>query len=188
MTGARALRTEGERRAAAYHEAGHAVADYVLGWRLRRVTIRPRRYALGRTVRGGRRGEAHPKGFSGKRYRRWLAEADCVSSLCGPVAERVAAGREPFLTPDAAGKRRLTPGGDWERVGRVLTALAQESGEPLAGVAGRVTERAAVLLGTHVSAVRALAEALLVGRTIRGAEAERIITEHQPRPEANATT
>ena len=81
--------TKGERKkltTVAYHEAGHAVAAFLMRRRFKKVTIIPEGNALGSLAGCGWRSKLNPEYDDGARLRHRI-EADIIVSLAGPVAE-----------------------------------------------------------------------------------------------------
>ena len=71
----------------AYHEAGHAVARYLLGLRINHVTIIPEEGMLGHCDGGKGRRTFHPDINLNLRQRDYL-EREVISTLAGGTAER----------------------------------------------------------------------------------------------------
>jgi len=85
------MRTERQRRAVAYHEAGHAVMRLHLGRRLVRVTIKPKGDSLGHMLQPKTKIDIQWFGEDW-RTRRW-AETEIMVSMAGPEAEKRLTGR-----------------------------------------------------------------------------------------------
>ena len=86
LDGSRFIMNRNERRWTAYHEAGHAVINALLGIRFRLVTIIPSGELLGRVERqqlpiGRRRWKRIPRGY---------VRREIVSALAGGIAEGLA--------------------------------------------------------------------------------------------------
>ena len=86
LDGSRIIMNRNERRWTAYHEAGHAVINALLGIRFRLVTIVPSGELLGRVERqqlpiGRRRWKRIPRGY---------VRREIVSILAGGITERFA--------------------------------------------------------------------------------------------------
>jgi hypothetical protein len=84
--GTRSIMNRSERRWTAYHEAGHAVTDALLGLRFRQVTIVPSGHLLGRVER------THVPMWrrSPRRFFRIYARRIIINLLAGGLAERLA--------------------------------------------------------------------------------------------------
>lgn len=183
---------EREWRIVAYHEAGHALAGVVACPEdgLHKVTIQPRGHAMG---------VAHfaPDDDRHLHTRAYL-EAQIVKGLGGRVAEelifgsdQVTGGAESDLVQVNRIARRMI-----YRLGMGEHGLLvyDEEGAPLSADAQarmdaevqalleRLYARARAIIGEHMDALEALAEALLELETIDGEEALRLLEQHGVSP------
>lgn len=179
---------EQELRLVAYHEAGHALAGVVACPQdgLHKVTIQPRGRAMG---------VAHFSPEDDRHlYSRAYLEGQIIKGLAGRVAEQIVFGPESITSGAES---------DLIQVNRIARKMicrlgmgssgllvmdeedARLSPETLNAMDGEIGdlldlmyEKATRILTTHRSALDALAQALLERETLDGAEALRILREH----------
>src|SRR5262249_31519224 len=138
----------------AYHEAGHAVINLVLGYNVTKATIRPRYSLLGQVRFDGR--------VSDDKVDEAIAEIK--SSLSGPLAEQLV-NPEPFDELIEVGSR-----GDWRRVRRAARSIADS-------IIGRSIRETRVLVEQHKEAIERVANALLEHETLTGKEIKGLTDE-----------
>ena len=146
-------------RATAYHEAGHAVARFVLGRRIDRVSIVPDDESLG-----------HVRGYVLRKIGEdWnytlrdvqLLEDEIVSILAGAVAETRLTGRENPV------------GAQHDRDNAAMLAVHLEGPEVAEPYLNYLEARARALIGARWSIVEALAAELLERKVLSGVAARR---------------
>ena len=146
----------------AYHEAGHAVAGYLLGRDFLSVSITTEGNSAGRCNFIARPDTFDPWNRD-QATRRWL-EIEVITDLAGGIAERMATGFD-----NLAGME-----GDVYSVLDTATFVTSNKKQRLAYLA-RAEARAELILRQHWGAVQALAEALLRIGELEYAEARAII-------------
>ena len=138
----------------AYHEAGHAVVNLVIGYKVTKATIRPRYSLLGRVNFDGRVSDDKVD----------EAIAKIKSNLAGPLAEQLI-NPEQFDNLILNGSR-----GDWQRVRRAAQQIAN-------GMIDRLIRDTHALVQEHRSAIERIAAALLEHETLTGKEIEGLFDE-----------
>jgi ATP-dependent Zn protease len=145
-----------ELRGTAYHEAGHAVADYISGRGVAHVTIIPKDndyYGL-----------CTARDWPSRVLDTWQVEADVVSRLAGPEAEALL----PSLSSELDGE-------DLELAFLDVLLLTDEREEEALALLGRLVVRAKQLVADHWPAVEAVAAALLAEKELSGERAHELI-------------
>lgn len=149
-----------------YHEAGHAVAAFVLRMRFTHLSIIPDEDSMGHTMTSKLR-DIRPDTVSSRAVRD-RCERYAIVSLAGLVSERLRVGRVRYLTnhPDIVQAFELC-------------ANMCESEEEKESCVRWLWERAKNLIKkeTHWAAVTALAQRLMVQKYIGEREARRIIRQ-----------
>jgi ATP-dependent Zn protease len=142
----------------AYHEAGHVVIGLVLGFEVRKVTIKPKSRTLGNVQ--AQVGEASSNRCVDR------DAADIKFCLAGPLAEQLVSPR-PFdeLIADGSGK-------DWRNVRRTARRL-NTRGEAEVVIVMLALETAA-LVQQHRDAIERVAAALLERETLMGDDIKRL--------------
>ncbi len=148
-----------EREETAYHEAGHAVALYALGFDLGGASIVADGDHLGRVVTpmdeavAQRLDVLEYLGEDGETY----MERQIMAALSGVKAVEILTGREH--NPQASDVQFWLPGSDWNRLNRWLPMLAAPKDYPK--VYGEAWTEAERVLRDNWQAVVAVAQALL---------------------------
>lgn len=159
--------TRADDRATAHHEAGHALAAYVLGLESVGTSIEPDDDTLGRhtwnppTIQP----DADVSAEDQDRIFRWI-----VMSLAGPRAEQLATGR----------LSRTGANGDYHRW-LDLAGYITSSDAECSALVRWLDIRARALVRTHRTTTRAIADGLLSHRTLRAEEIAAIIQERPSR-------
>jgi hypothetical protein len=164
--GRRLIMNRSERRWTAYHEAGHAVIDAVLGIRFLRVTIVPWKHMLGRVERRRRSiGLPHKA-----RQPRVHVERAIVGTLAGGIAERLARrdGRASGLAEDYNEECVLT---------RLLPGTRSRSGG--ARRLDAMQLRAETFVQHHWNAIDQVALRLIRDRTLKECEVLTILRQEK---------
>jgi len=151
----------------AYHEAGHALAAYLLGGEVRQVTIEPDRDD-GPRRQGDTQVLWRRSRVTEKEYARWAVEV----SLAGPVAEMIYSGEpyHPGLVAEWAA--------DWQEAWESASLLHPDERKRL-----RYLEDASIELYRRLEAddvwpaLAALADNLLAHETLDGEQVEEILRE-----------
>jgi cell division protease FtsH len=153
-----------ERRHTAYHEAGHAVIGLVLGYDVRKATIRPRYSYLGSAwISNERNGSTEIQAGSD-------SEVDLVGRICvglaGLFAEQLVS-RAPLdeLIDDSAWT-------DWQRAQKNARRINRRKAEMLIDV---LMEETKALVQQHRQAIIRVAEALLERWTLTGEEIKQLV-------------
>lgn len=153
------------RRDTAFHEAGHAVAACLHGYPFRLVTIEPRTASLGHVLFAKWSGEFHPDANNDRRTMRRV-EVMVTTALAGNAAQWILTRRNDWV-----GARE-----DNAHAVRMASYMCGDDDEALALVAYlRARVRNQLALAPNWAAVKAVAEALLERRTLRGGEARRLV-------------
>jgi hypothetical protein len=144
----------------AYHEAGHAVIAFRLGYEVKKVTIKPnyRRRALGNAK---------------VTHRGWSPDVIRID-LAGPLAEALV-NPSPFHEMIEAGSR-----GDWletRRATRNFVALGFISGREKNAVIEELMHETRALVRRDQEAIARVAEALLARQTLTGDDIKRIVED-----------
>lgn len=156
-----------ERYVVAVHEAGHAVAATVTGWRFRYVTLAPRSDAAGHVV---------PRGVPGSKPQ-W--EPDLIVTAAGMLAEHLLAGEDPsMVAADNGGLgndlRLFRDGCRWAyqraRDERWTLSPAIDPAWSVRDIAEHAWRESAALVVRYRAAVYAVANALYVHSTLRDAQ------------------
>jgi hypothetical protein len=161
-------RTKLERTA--YHEAGHAVAAYVLHRALGHVSIEPERGSLGH-MKTRRFEESFQPDAEVKRGTRERLEKEIMVCLAGPIAERRFVGRLRQDTIVGASRDF----NDAARCADCLCGNSEETDAYLAWLSVRATNL--IKLAWHWRAIQTLAEALLEHRRIGHRKVREIIKQ-----------
>ena len=165
--------SEADLRATAYHEAGHCVAEIVYGRTLRYVTIIPgkRKNARGQ-VMAGRALFRRPRGVQSREQKKTDFTAALMGCYAGVICESAATGKPVDQSSIADDHKAAVDmvsaflGGNIapERLQSVLSVIYQETLRFL--VSPRIAR-----------AVRYVADALIVRRTLTGGEVNRLILQ-----------
>jgi ATP-dependent Zn protease len=156
-----------ERRHTAYHEAGHAVIGLVLGYDVKKATIRPVYSYLGQATiskkRCGSEGSTEVQAGSD-------SEVDLIGHICvdlaGLLAEKLV-NRSPFEELIAHGSS-----GDWQHAQRRARRINRHQAEIFIDA---LMEETRALVEQHKDAIVRVATALLERETLSGAEIKRIM-------------
>jgi ATP-dependent Zn protease len=149
----------------AYHEAGHAVAAFHLGFRLRDCTIKPAGSSLGMTRRMGR------LYLEGIEYRsmtptlRDRIEREIIQGLAGPVAQRRFAPRSC---------RHYHASEDYKTAVDTIFRISP-SGQEVNAYMQWLKIRAENLVALHWHEIKQVADALMVHETLDGTTIEQVI-------------
>ena len=143
-----------DRRHLAYHEAGHAVINLVIGYKVEKATIRPRYSLLGYVNWDGRTSDDKVD----------EAIAKIKSNLAGPLAEQLI-NPEQFDNLILNGSR-----GDWQRVRKAARQIAN-------GMIDRLILETRALVQEHRSAIERVANALLEHEVLTGKEIQGLFDE-----------
>jgi ATP-dependent Zn protease len=151
------------RRHIAYHEAGHAVIALILGYKVGKVTIKPRysQLTLGRTE-GIQPGEASSNRVVDREA------TDIKIDLAGPLAEQLI-NPAPFDELIENGS-----GGDWRSARRTARSFGLNTPREAEILIVRYALESAVLVQQHQEAITRVAAALLEHETLVGDEIKRI--------------
>src|SRR5262249_9449274 len=147
----------------AYHEAGHAVIGLILGYDVRKATIRPRYSYLGSAwiskKRNGSLGSTEVQAGS----------PDSVGHICidlaGPLAEQLV---NPVPLDELI---RCAAGSDWRSAERHARRINRRQADILIDV---LIEETRTLVEQHKDAIARVAAALLEHETLMGEEIQRI--------------
>ena len=153
-------------RAAAFHEAGHAVAAVVLDVPFDRVSILADAESLGRSIFSG--ATLPPDWFhSLSRDECDLVERRIVVALCGPEAERLSGERTGYQSTAS----------DWGLVADLLKSLALGE-EGIRNYHDWLKDRARSVIdgGFNGRAIAAVAAALMERHTLTAAEVGRVVS------------
>jgi len=168
---ARMTRSDRQRRAIAYHEAGHAVVGYFCPQmpKARRVTIVATDDWLGRVLL-----------HSSRWLRRRLSAGDwsprtevrcyeqIMTSLAGPLAERRFTGRLNRRGAGYDGTSSVVRGSDYDTVSDLVLRLAGEDAQDQLALGRWLQRRTENMLSNYWKAVEAVAAALVERGTIKG--------------------
>jgi hypothetical protein len=153
-------------RLTAYHEAGHAVASWVVGLEMEGASIEKQGSSLGRVTYT----DMEAMGVYDEILYRHL-----VSSYAGVRAVELCTGRP--ADPDDPNMDPRYKGSDWDGVMDLTLALGgpEESGQ--AAVQERAEEEAQRILRENWRGVEAVADALLRDRSLNSSDLSRILEE-----------
>src|SRR3954471_6910286 len=145
-------------RPTAFHEAGHAVAAYVLGRPIKHATIVPEQWKLGHVRLGGRHHAQRLETTTVGVQARFRLECDVIGAFAGPEAERRATGRA-----NNVGARS-----DHGYAADVALALAGGDEKEANAYIRWVRRRAERLIEQYWTQVEAVAALLMERRTVTG--------------------
>jgi hypothetical protein len=156
----------------AYHEAGHAVVDCLLGLPLEELSVVPNEESKGRV-----------SSSLFKDFYKFLEDVDAdedevlevylVSLLSGIKTVEILTGEETH--PDNPNADLSLVDSDYDQVGRVISSLAGPTAESQAAVYEEACSQAESFLQENWPAVEAVAEALLKHKTLTGSECAEIV-------------
>lgn len=156
------------RKHAAYHEAGHVIADLVFGYRFRFVTIRP----------------AGPEGDDGAVYgfRRGRAKDLAVVELAGIAASAKLAGRDPWTGTDRPEDDLADLDAADRFIDNWVVFLTRTYGEApyREKIVGEARETTRLLVARHWNAITAVAEMLLAKGTLTYDDVVRLLKDRCP--------
>ncbi len=151
--------------ATAYHEAGHAVAAYVVGRRVREISIVADGDMLGHVAYWPWPDSFHPDYETDGKTRR-MVESGIITSLAGPVAEALFRGRHNWRGANSDTRQAVD-------LASYMCGGAEETGAYIGWLFWRA--RTILSLPEHWAAVQALAGDLLEQRRIGTQRARQII-------------
>lgn len=164
----------------AYHEAGHAVADVVLGIDVDHVTIVPQEDTSGHET------VIHPddikEGWGVSDYDdprvRLHVENFLIGLLAGPYAGRKFYPKARLQATETLsdGRKVLAAGSDHSYVVRIIADIFGDDNDQVRWTYERyVTARARALVETHWRSIELVANALLKRKTLSGDEVKRVM-------------
>ena len=171
-SGKRQAKTARQRRVAAYHEAGHVVADVCQGLHVVGVTIVPNSTSLAHVSTPGILGY-NTQGD--KTVRRSLGRAQIVALYAGAAAVRVHDPDEPWVGREKDDKEAFELSRKYNVLPRNMAYVGDASHWEYLGKLERKAEK---LVRSNWLAVEALAQALLERNTLTGEEATEIVRPH----------
>jgi len=152
-----------DRRHTAYHEAGHAVIGHVLGYDVRKATIRKRYNSLGGAW------VSKPSSLGATEVQAGSTERDDFGHICvdlaGPLAEKLV-NRSSFKELIANGSS-----GDWETAQRRARRINRKQSGTVIDV---LVEETKALVQHHRAAIARVAAALLERETVNGDDIKRL--------------
>ena len=154
--------------AAAYHEAGHAVAAVLLGMNVTVASIEAKGYPRGWRLRGGVLASFDHSGAQNRRE----AEKAVTAGLAGEQAELLWSMQKPWRRVKSTGHARFA--GDRAYIEEMLRPFVKASGEKKRIIA-RLKEAARSLLEEHWSHVEELAKKLAERKALSGTEINRLV-------------
>jgi hypothetical protein len=158
--------SEEKLRLTAYHEAGHAVASWVVGLEMEGASIEQQESSLGRvTFADIEAMEVYDE----------LMDRHLVSSYAGVKAVELYTGRP--TDPDDPNMDPRYQGSDWDGVMDLTLALGGPEESAQADVQERAEEKAQRILRENWRGVQAVAEALFTHRNLDSADLSRIMDE-----------
>ena|SRR3984885_3319371 len=153
----------------AYHEAGHAVAAFVLGMHVDLVSIETQGFPPGWLLRGGVLASFNPEGTRN----RDKAEKAATAGLSGELAERLWCRQKPWRR--AKSTHHVSFSGDRAYVHEMLRPFIKNSADE-DRIIKRLRETARTLLANHWSCVEMLAAKLADDKVIKSREIKRLVT------------
>jgi hypothetical protein len=153
----------------AYHEAGHAVAAFMLGMHVDLVSIETQGFPPGWPLRGGVLASFNPEG----KRNRDEAERAATAGLSGEQAERLWCRRKPWRRAKSTHHVRFS--GDRAYVHEMLRPFIKDSADE-DRIIKRLKEAARTLLANHWSCVEVLAAKLAEHKVLNGGEIKRLVT------------
>jgi hypothetical protein len=158
--------SEEKLRVTAYHEAGHAVASWVVGLETEGASIERQENSLGRVTFAEIEAiEVYDE----------LMDRHLLSSYAGVKAVELYTGRP--TDPDDPNMDPSYKGSDWDEVMDLTLRLAGPEESAQVALQEQAEEKAQRILREHWSGVEAVADALLRRRSLNSADLSRILKE-----------
>ena len=153
----------------AYHEAGHAVAAFMLGMHVDLVSIETQGLPPGWLLRGGVLASFNPEGTRNRDE----AEKAATAGLSGEQAERLWCRRKPWRR--AKSTHHVSFSGDRAYVHEMLRPFIKDSADEHRTIK-HLKETARTLLANHWSCVEVLAAKLAEHKVLKSGEIKRLVT------------
>jgi ATP-dependent Zn protease len=153
----------------AYHEAGHAVAAFILGMHVDLVSIETQGFPPGWLLRGGVLATFNHEGTQNQDE----AERAATAGLAGEQAERLWCRQKPWRR--AKSTHHVNFSGDRAYVHEMLRPFIKDSADE-DRIIKRLKEAARTLLANHWSCVEVLAAKLAEHKVLKSGEIKRLVT------------